>query len=1130
MSDEIGKLKVSLSLDGGAEFNRSLSSAERNLKTMGGELAIIRQKGKEWGSSIEGLKTRQETLGRTLQQQESYVKQLKDAYEDSVKTKGKDAKATENLATKLNKAIAEYTRTETEIEQVNTALRKQEDELKNTGRDWDALSDKANKAGDRIQGAGEKMKGLGQGLTVGVTAPILGLGTGALKVASDFESAQGRIQAQLGISKDEAKKLGDVSKDLWKNGFGENVTEVGDNLAIIKQNLRDLSDVELQKVTEKAYTLRDAFNAEINESTRTASVLMKNFEIDAGTAFDLITTGFQRGGDFSGELLDTLREYAPQFKGMGYDAEEFTAILIAGAETGAFNLDKVGDAAKEAFLRIGDGSKASRDSLEELGLDVNQIETDINSGGDSAKTAFAAVASAIAGVEDPAKKAQTAVALLGTPIEDLGPEFQDFFSTVNTDLGDFEGATDRAGDALYDNFGTRVQMQLRTFTSSLEPAGEILLDLGEEWLPKLSDALEDTLQWFESLGEEGQENVLMMAGLAAAAGPAITVVGSLATGVGGLVKVGGGLASLLGKAGGAGLVGKLGLMGMTGPVGLAVAGVAGLTLGIVALSDASEDNLKKTVEALDARKSEVDQLDTNIAKFEELRDKNELTTGEVLNYMDVMAELKDAKTEDAIKALTDEQALLLEKSGLTNAEMEEFLSLNEVIVENAPATALAISEQGEAYAAVLSQVKELSAAERERLAADTYNALYEESKKIEDSLIEQAAIQSEINELSANRKVFDEEVAASNQRIQEIDKEILGVRNQIKETGSEMSQAEQVALAEKLNGLQAERDQLTDNNVANQEQIQYYDTQIGKQEEKLSKVDAELALYDELSADYEALILSQAGLTAEKGKGLEKLREEQNGIDVARRKLDEQLATQQISTREYDTQNAKLDNQQAKIDEARGKLETMNEVAGRTIYKDLYLNESPTIDELNRRLALPVSKLVNVDYSVRRSLNLSPVANAYATGTRNAAGGLSLVGEEGPELVHLPRGAKVIPNEDTRSIFRKWDVPMDQDVSWHARGGVFTKPVVAGNAGCGDVEEAIVPFEGPHAAKIAGLIATELNRILSPMSQDGRRDTPLLVELHSTLVMPDGRVLAQVTEPHLTEMQNRNEALKNMNS
>lgn len=46
----------------------------------------------------------------------------------------------------------------------------------------------------------------------------------------------------------------------------------------------------------------------------------------------------------------------------------------------------------------------------------------------------------------------------------------------------------------------------------------------------------------------------------------------------------------------------------------------------------------------------------------------------------------------------------------------------------------------------------------------------------------------------------------------------------------------------------------------------------------------------------------------------------------------------------------------------------------------------------------------------------------FAEGTNNAPGGLSLVGERGPELVNLSRGAQVIPNHNIRNSFGQSDV------------------------------------------------------------------------------------------------------------
>lgn len=56
--------------------------------------------------------------------------------------------------------------------------------------------------------------------------------------------------------------------------------------------------------------------------------------------------------------------------------------------------------------------------------------------------------------------------------------------------------------------------------------------------------------------------------------------------------------------------------------------------------------------------------------------------------------------------------------------------------------------------------------------------------------------------------------------------------------------------------------------------------------------------------------------------------------------------------------------------------------------------------------------LVAIGTAVKNSL----AKPAFAIGTRNAPGGLSLVGERGPELVNIPRGASVIPAAQTSNM------------------------------------------------------------------------------------------------------------------
>lgn len=1007
-NEEIGNLKVSLGLDT-AGFDRPLASVDRNLKSLGGELAIIRNKGDEWGKSIEGLKSKQEVLGRTLETQESKVKKLREAYEKSVQEKGADAAATEKLANKLNRAVAEYTRTETELTQVNRRLSEQEEDLRRAESGWGRMETALESASGGLAKAGDKMKGIGEKMTMGITAPILGIGAAAIKVADEFDSSQGRLQAQLGLTEKEAEALGDVAQGVWENAFGESLSEVGDNLAIIKQNIKDLDDGELKDFAEGAYAIQDAFGAEINETTKTASTLMKNFGIEGSEALDLITTGFQRGGDFSGELLDTMNEYSPTFKGLGYSADEFTAILIAGAESGAFGLDKIGDAGKEAFLRIGDGSKSSRDSLEELGLNFEQIEKGINSGGDAAKSSFAAVVAAISTVEDPAKKAQTAVALLGTPIEDLGPEFQNFFAEVNTDLGDFKGSTKAAGDALYDNFGSRMTSIFRDFQSDLEPVGEILLDVAEEYLPKLADGLSELTEGFADMSPEAQETAIMIAGVAAAAAPALVVVGALATGMSGLATMGAGVASVLGGASGTGLIARLGLMGLGGPVGLAVAGVGGLALGLYALKEASEKNTAESIKAIEGKQAEIAKNDELIANYEALRNQNRLSNDEMLRFLDIQAEINSTTSPDALVALKEEQAKLLEKSTLTNDEMNNFLGLNQELIDASPNTVKAISEQGEAFALNTIAVRELNA-ERAKEMEDAARDVLTESLTREKGLLnEQKELIAEINEANALQ-------ADQKDIIRETSKEIASIEGDIRDLEEQKKDAslDQVVVLD--DQIKRQEALLIEENKKNSEAerlLSTYGKQMDKKGEQLEANRTELAQAEEARYKYEEIILAQAGITSEKGRGLEKINEEIGKQEALKKKLAEQLHAKEIGTAEYQEQNSKIDTQISKLQEARGELTLINDTARKTIYKDVNILENPRKfwETLDANLSRPITKSISIKYNSRsgpQDMGMYGYANGTANPTRlRMSSGLSLSKYASAVKPH-PKGAMLV--------------------------------------------------------------------------------------------------------------------------
>ena len=343
----------------------------------------------------------------------------------------------------------------------------------------------ASKTGDAIG------KALSAGFKVGVAAAGA-LTTALVKIGTEYQSATGQISAATGATGAELESLQGVMENVYGNNYGDSMADVADAVATVSQQMKGLSDGELQSVTEGAFALRDVFQYDVAESVRAANALVKNFGIDGDQAMNLIATGAQNGLDFSGELLDTISEYSGQFAKVGIDADQMFQIMQAGADSGAWNLDKVGDAIKEMSIRVVDGSDTTIAGFKKIGLNADLMAQKFAAGGDTAQEAFQETIDALAAMEDPIKQNDAGVKLFGTMWEDLGPE-------VVTQLASITDQAYAAGDELqkmqevkYDNLGDA----LKGLGRQLEVE---LLPLANELTSFLTDILQEVN--FDGLAE-----------------------------------------------------------------------------------------------------------------------------------------------------------------------------------------------------------------------------------------------------------------------------------------------------------------------------------------------------------------------------------------------------------------------------------------------------------------------------------------------------------------------------------------------------------------------------------------------------------------------------------------------------
>lgn len=411
-------------------------------------------------------------------------------------------------------------------------------------------------------------------MTKSVTAPLVAVGTAAIKFSSDSQDAFQQFAAATGTASNEMGKYKDMINDVYKDNFGESINDVAEAMATVNQNMSYLDDSALQRCTEYAYTLSDTFGYDVAESTRAANSLIRNFGIEANEAFNLIVQGSQNGLDFSGELLDSINEYAPQFKKMGMSADEMFSVFVNGAQNGAFNLDKIGDAVKENAIRAIDCSDTTAEGFKALGLDATETAKKFAAGGEAADEAFNQVIVGLSAMEDPIERNTAGVNLFGTMWEDLGPEVVMSLSTTNDAIDMTRESMESLVNVKYDTLSGALGGLWRTIqVDVLQPIGNQLIP----YVTKGINAIQKFTDKWNKLGPATQKTIVKFAAVAAAAGPVLLGFGKVSTGIETLVSDTGKIGSVLKK-----LTGASGFSGlakvMTGPFGIAAAAVAAAAL------------------------------------------------------------------------------------------------------------------------------------------------------------------------------------------------------------------------------------------------------------------------------------------------------------------------------------------------------------------------------------------------------------------------------------------------------------------------------------------------------------------------------------------------------------------------
>jgi phage-related minor tail protein len=386
---------------------------------------------------------------------------------------------------------------------------------KGVDKTFDGVVDSANNMASKLGAEGGKaakslftplMAAVGGG---GVVAALSkGIGT-----ALDMDSAVREMTAGLGMAGPEAAKAGQAAGEMYSHGYGDSiggVTEaVGATLSSIK-GLAGSSDADIQSMTGKVMDLSKAFDLDVGRTAQVAGQMINTgLAKDGVQAADLLAASLSKVPvAVRGDVLDAIDEYGPMFAQLGMSGGEAMTMLTDASAKGAFGIDKTGDALKEFTIRATDMSKASGTAYESLGMDQTTMTNQLLAGGDTARAAFDKIITGLGDMKDPAAQSQAALALFGTPLEDLGtaeiPKFIDSLLNSQEALGKVEGASATLGDKI--NNGPAA-----AFTTFQRTAETTLGAIGAQVLPILTPLLTNLAQFSPVIGPA----VIAMAALAA---------------------------------------------------------------------------------------------------------------------------------------------------------------------------------------------------------------------------------------------------------------------------------------------------------------------------------------------------------------------------------------------------------------------------------------------------------------------------------------------------------------------------------------------------------------------------------------------------------------------------------------
>lgn len=432
----------------------------------------------------------------------------------------------------------------------------------------------ADSLSTKVQNFGSSVSHIGGTLTKSLTLPIVGIGTAVTKTASDFDSSMSKVEAVSGATAEEmemlrkkAMEMGAKTKFSAKESAdaftymamaGWNASQMVDGIAGI-MSLAAADGLDLATTSDIVTDALTAFGLQASDSAHFADVLAQTSS-SANTNVSMLGESF--------------KYVAPVAGALGMSVEDVSLALGLMANAGIKGTQS-GTVLRASLTNLIKPTDQMQSKMEELGIQV------LNSDGSmkSLKEILDILRQKFSTLSE-AEKANAAATLFGKEAMSgmlaIINTSADDYNRLSESIGTATGRADEMADTMMDNLNGSITLLKSALESLMIKLGEALVPL----IQQITELITKIVEKLNTMSDEEIQQVVRIAGIVAALGPFLLIVGKVISIIGSVIKIGSalftGIKTLVGFVNG----GLIPAIAAINPTVLIIIGVIGALIAI----------------------------------------------------------------------------------------------------------------------------------------------------------------------------------------------------------------------------------------------------------------------------------------------------------------------------------------------------------------------------------------------------------------------------------------------------------------------------------------------------------------------------------------------------------------------